>query len=100
MYVWVMSRAWRAVLVTLALLVAGSGVGPFVHTQPAQAQPAYYDPAGVEGSIYRLYRAYFLRDPDSVGFDFWYLSVAKGTSLDKVSDVFAASSEFRTRYGS
>ena len=30
---------------------------------------------------------------------YWYLKVARGTSLDEVSDLFAQSSEFRTRYG-
>ena len=30
---------------------------------------------------------------------YWYLKVARGSSLDEVSDLFAQSSEFRTRYG-
>jgi len=95
-----MTRAWRALAVACVLLSGIVGVHPFGHASPASAAPQYYDPAGVEGSIYRLYRAYFLREPDDAGFAYWYLDVAKGASLDKVSDVFAGSSEFRTRYGS
>jgi hypothetical protein len=95
-----MTRAGRALVVTLVVLTGAVGVHSFGHVKAASAAPQYYDPSAVEGSIYRLYRAYFLREPDAAGFAYWYLAVAKGTSLDRVSDVFAASSEFRTRYGS
>ena len=37
--------------------------------------------------------------PDPAGFLYWYLQVARGTSLDRVSDLFAGSTEFKTRYG-
>jgi hypothetical protein len=90
----------RAVAAALAVLSGVVAIQPLAPSRPAAAEAPYYDPSGVEGSIYRLYRAYFLREPDVAGLAYWYLAVAKGTSLDKVSDVFAASSEFRARYGS
>jgi hypothetical protein len=93
------TRAWRAVAVTLAVLLGTSGLGSLIYSPPAQGAAPYYSPSANEGSIYRLYRAYFLRDPDTAGFMYWYLQVSVGTSLDQVSDLFAESSEFRTRYG-
>jgi uncharacterized protein (DUF1501 family) len=49
------------------------------------------------GPVGRLYRAYFLREPDTVGLDYWI-----NTRLDRalVSEQFAQSAEFRNRYGS
>ena len=48
------------------------------------------------GPVGRLYRAYFLRAPDDAGLDYWL-----GTGLPKaaISEQFAASTEFRNRYG-
>ena len=94
-----MTRAWRAVAVMSAVLVAAAGLGSVTVSSPAEGAAPYYSPSASEGSIYRLYRAYFLREPDAVGFMYWYLKVARGSSLDEVSDLFAQSSEFRTRYG-
>jgi hypothetical protein len=48
----------------------------------------------------RLYSAYFLRLPDLGGYRYWTGKLRTGTSLKKVSDTFAASSEFKNRYGS
>ena len=50
--------------------------------------------------IGRLYRAYFLRDTDLAGLIYWKDSMSKGTSLEAVSNEFAASTEFKARYGS
>jgi hypothetical protein len=47
----------------------------------------------------RLYRAYFLRNPDQAGLEFWVQKRRSGWSLNKISDNFAASNEFRQRYG-
>lgn len=59
-----------------------------------------YDPNGPTGTIYRLYRAYFLREPDKAGYDYWYGVYRNGYPLDKISNDFARSAEFQSRYGS
>lgn len=50
-------------------------------------------------STTRLYKAYFLRNPDHSGFQYWLNRRVTGTSLGQMSNTFAASSEFKTRYG-
>lgn len=59
-----------------------------------------YDPNGPEGTVYRLYRAYFVREPDASGFDYWVSSYRAGLSLTSIADEFSRSHEFRTTYGS
>ena len=48
------------------------------------------------GPVGRLYRAYFLRAPDDQGLTYW---TNTGLPLEAVSEQFAASQEFRNRYG-
>jgi hypothetical protein len=48
----------------------------------------------------RLYRAYFLRNPDHAGLEFWVQKRRAGWSLQRISNDFAASAEFKNRYGS
>ncbi len=50
--------------------------------------------------LWRLYRAYFGRNADQGGFDFWYARLANRTSLADVSNSFAGSAEFTATYGS
>jgi len=47
----------------------------------------------------RLYSGYFERLPDSSGYGYWTGRLRSGSSLKKVSDTFAASSEFKNKYG-
>jgi hypothetical protein len=47
----------------------------------------------------RLYSAYFERLPDYSGYGYWTGKLRAGSSLKKVSDTFAASSEFKNKYG-
>lgn len=54
---------------------------------------------GRMGGLTRSYRAYFLRDPDLSGLNFWFTKVNAGWSTARVSDFFAQSSEFTNRYG-
>ncbi len=54
---------------------------------------------GPAHQIWRLYRAYFGRDADQSGFDFWYTIQANGRSLESIADEFAASEEFIAKYG-
>ena len=49
--------------------------------------------------VTRLYRAYFLRIPDKGGLTFWIARRRAGTSLASISESFARSAEFKTRYG-
>lgn len=49
--------------------------------------------------VIRLYSAYFLRTPDTGGLTYWTDQLARGVSLAKVSQSFAASAEFKARYG-
>jgi len=51
------------------------------------------------GGLARSYRAYFLRDPDQGGLNYWFTKVNAGWSTTQLSDYFAKSSEFQTRYG-
>ena len=52
------------------------------------------------GSIYRLYMAYFKRLPDQGGFDDWVAQRNAGRSLDSISEQFATAPEFQQTYGS
>ncbi|HEX4903310.1 MAG TPA: DUF4214 domain-containing protein, partial [Acidimicrobiales bacterium] len=66
----------------------------------AHPQDGGYDPDGPAGTVYRLYRAYFLREPDAAGFEFWLSRYRSGQSLTSIADAFSASHEFRSTYGS
>jgi len=50
--------------------------------------------------VTRLYFAYFLRIPDYTGLQYWINQKKAGVSLASISQNFAASQEFRDRYGS
>jgi hypothetical protein len=74
------------------------------HTTDAPALISGLIPGGTlekgAAPLVRLYRSYFLRSPDSAGMRYWYGRRAAGASLAPISSSFAASSEFRNRYGS
>jgi uncharacterized protein YkwD len=59
-----------------------------------------YDANGGSGTIYRLYRAYFLREPERAGYDYWLGMYLQGYRLAAISNDFARSKEFQDRYGS
>ena len=56
--------------------------------------------SGTRAGVVRLYQAYFLRRPDTAGYDYWVGQRRAGVSLNEISAAFAASAEFRTIYGS
>jgi len=72
---------------------------------PAGAQTAgdvVYDgsPDRLDGSVYRLYRAFFLREPDADGLLHWLVQARYHRyPLGAVAEDFARSAEFRGRYG-
>ncbi len=71
------------------------------HDLGAALAEVFEDPEvdlGVEG-VARLYEAYFLRNPDEVGFEFWLESWRGGVGLWDMSDAFADSEEFVQTYG-
>lgn len=51
------------------------------------------------GSVTRLYRAAFLRTPETGGLAFWIAARWKGRPLTTIATSFATSSEFVNRYG-
>jgi hypothetical protein len=50
-------------------------------------------------AVVRLYRAYYLRNPDHGGLKHWIRQRQLGTSLSQISNQFAAAPEFALRYG-
>ena len=58
------------------------------------------DQVGNVDPVTRLYRAYFLRVPDKGGLTYWIRQRrVNGKKLNAISDAFATSSEFTTKYG-
>ncbi|WP_426574912.1 DUF4214 domain-containing protein [Aquihabitans sp. McL0605] len=94
-----MGRNVRVLVMATMVVVGAIGVTVGRHEPRAEALAAYYDPATSQGSIYRLYRAYMLREPDQAGFTYWRSANLRGTTLAKISESFARSSEFTNRYG-
>jgi len=50
--------------------------------------------------VVRLYSAYFLRPPDPSGLTYYLGKRRSGSTLSSLSNIFVASNEFKTRYGS
>ncbi len=57
------------------------------------------DAAQTDGPAFRLYTAYFARNPEIGGFKFWSRKLRTGTRLLNVSEFFSTSSEFKNTYG-
>lgn len=51
------------------------------------------------GGVTRLYRAFFLRPPDTPGLQYWWDGVNNGRSLHRIANIMASSAEFIERYG-
>lgn len=74
-------------------------------TNGSRTPQAYIDGLlnGSFGSSYapvtRLYFAYFVRSPDPGGLDYWVKKYKGGMKLSAISSNFAASSEFKSKYG-
>jgi hypothetical protein len=54
---------------------------------------------GTVAPVVRLYSAYFARLPDYTGLNFWIGFKRQGNSLGTISQYFAQSGEFQSRYG-
>ena len=57
---------------------------------------ALVDDVDRRGPVARLYQAYFDRAPDDDGLRYW---IGTGLSYEAISDAFASSGEFQSRYG-
>jgi V8-like Glu-specific endopeptidase len=51
------------------------------------------------GGVIRLYKAIFLREPDSGGLTFWMGEINRGVSLKRIADLMVRAPEFTTLYG-
>lgn len=80
----------------VADLTRPGGPAPAALTLALVDAPAWRD---VAPPVARLYRAAFLRNPDTDGFTYWLGPGRTGRSLLDVADHFAASDELRARYG-
>ena len=56
------------------------------------------NPNTTGGSLDRLYEAYFLRQADTEGFNYWMDQFRAGASLSQIAEWFAESEEFKLRY--
>jgi hypothetical protein len=105
-----MRRTIRALLATVVLtsiLAAGPGADP----RPAAAATGCNigTPAGPfsakvslstsHAQVWRLYQAFFLRQPDDQGFGYWTRVRSGGATLGDIAYQFAQGQEFQNRYG-
>ena len=60
-------------------------------------EAADYDPA-THGSVLRLYWAFFNREPDIGGAQYWIDINSQGYTLDQIAEYFTASQEFANNY--
>ncbi len=82
--------------------VPAAPADPVPPVDPPAADPAdpAQAPAGeVAAEVRRLYLAYFLRDPDQAGWQYWVDERNGGATLISVADAFAQSAEFTATYG-
>lgn len=63
----------------------------------AFARPVYESSTAAQ--VWRLYQAYFLRQPDVEGFAYWIRRAEGGMSLIDIANFLGTSDEFRQRYG-
>ncbi len=86
-----------------------AGAAPAPAAAPTAAGCAISPPSGsfaqpVEWSagharVWRLYQAFFLRQPDAQGFDYWLRVRSQGATLSQMATTFANGPEFEARYG-
>lgn len=90
----------RRVIFGLILALTSVGTLGVNDASAAESQTPYACHHAV-GSVYRLYTAYFLREPEVDGFQFWNDTYSSGQqNMVEISDFFATSDEFNMLYGS
>ncbi len=87
---------------TRSFVLSGQPPAPsYDNCRQAPVNPAFGTADETNAAVYRLYCAYFLRYPDQGGFGYWLSEFSSGArDLDDISEFFAVSTEFQTRYGS
>lgn len=83
-------RASNPELVSLAANVNDAGLDA--------ALASVIGPNTAGASLDRLYEAYFLRQADTDGFNYWMDQFRAGATLAEIAEWFADSEEFQTRY--
>jgi hypothetical protein len=79
--------------------VNGWGTSGYGYSIPVGIGAGIVRPVWLDGQVSRLYQAYFLRQPDGGGFNYWLDQRSGGVALETVSSAFAGSSEFQASYG-
>lgn len=88
-------------MVTLSLVFGVTGASAAPETGGATYSTATRATTAQRHSVQRLYLAYFGRQPERGGHNYWAAEYGSGRrSLQSISQFFALSDEFRTRYGS
>lgn len=84
----------------LPLVLGAPASASYAHESQAkiEAKAAEFDRAWRD-QVVRLYAASFLRAPDGGGADYWNREYRRGFPHHAIATEFAASPEFRTRYG-
>ncbi len=98
-----LSTVARTVALSITMLATSLFTGAVAAPSPVGAAPEDFTTICPEmtDSIYRLYTAVFLREPDQAGFDGWVDNYAtEGWHLLRIAQFFTESPEFQTRYGS
>lgn len=96
------SRRWRTGLALLGLALATGALIPIAAQASSTANGCLQASRSVsvetvrEGSVFRLYCAFFLRQPEPAGFNYW---VESGKSVSEMANYFAQSPEFNVLYG-
>lgn len=98
-----------AMLLATVSLAFGLAVSPITAPSAAAAtcrisapSSAYADQVTTSAGharVWRLYQAFFLRQPDQNGFDYWARVRSQGARLTDIAYQFANGEEFRARYG-
>lgn len=91
-------------LVAAGLVATGSpptpaGAATCQISTPAAAYRQQVAISSGHARVWRLYQAFFLRQPDQQGFDYWFGVRARGASSSAIAYSFSTSQEFRERYG-
>ena len=109
-----MPRPIRTRLAILAMILLAASFSAGV-AGPAPAAAVSGDPCGIStpnptyaqqvrlstghARVWRLYQAFFLRQPDEAGYAYWTRVRSGGATLSDIAFQFAQGTEFTNRYG-
>ena len=106
----VVVRSALAIMMLAAMLSVGGAIGgasPVSGTSgdcdissPSSDYSQQVSASTGHARVWRLYQAFFLRQPDEEGFDYWVQVRNAGATLGEIAYQFAQGPEFENRYGS